>query len=270
MKSEFSLKQLVLFFALAFIISWLLWLPSVMISNGINIPPATQIAGQFAIFGPAIAAVILLSKNEGKSGVGRLFKNAWNWRFKKVWLIPALFLPALLIGITLAVKLPVESRVFQLGETFAPIPLFAVILFFTGGPLEEFGWRGYALPRLLDKFTMPAAGLILGILHGLWHIPLHFMNGTVQSAMPIWEFIAVTAIGSIVYSWIFINTGGSLVPMLLHHWAGNFTAALFVYWDTSLGRWVFFVVQLLFVIVILLLNQIKNKRPSNRLNSTFS
>jgi len=256
-------KRLTLYFIFTFSISWILWIPSVLISNSILIPPALQIAGQFAIFGPGIAAIILLGKFEGRQGVGKLFKNAWNWKFKKIWLLPTLLLPAVMIGITLLIKLPIEGSVFELGETFAPIPLFAVILFFIGGPLEEFGWRGYALPLLLKKKSLVAAGLILGVLHGLWHIPLHFIDGTVQSALPIWEFVAVTAVGSIIYTWIFINTNGSLVPMLLHHWATNFSAALFVYWDTSLGRWVFFIVQFVAVITILLIRKHKKlKTPS--------
>lgn len=259
MKATYSLRQLFLFFLYTILISWILWLPSALISSGIDIPPALQIAGQFVIFVPGITAVVMLAKSDGRQAVSRLLKRAWDWKFNKIWLIPTLLLPAFMIAITLSVKLPIEGQVFELGETAAPIPLFAILLFFTGGPLEEFGWRGFALPRLLDKYSLLTAGLILGIIHGLWHVPLHFMDGTVQSAMPIWEFIAVTAVGSVVYTWIFVNTNGSLVPMLLHHWAGNLAAALLVYWDTTLGRWVFFAVQLVTVVLILL---IKNKKTN--------
>jgi membrane protease YdiL (CAAX protease family) len=75
------------------------------------------------------------------------------------------------------------------------------------------------------------------------------MEGTVQSAIPIGEFIAVTTIGSVIYTWIYKHTK-SLTLMILHHWAANLAAALFVYWDTPLGRWVFFGVQLVVVIAI--------------------
>jgi len=134
-----------------------------------------------------------------------------------------------------------------------PIPVFIIFILIAGGPLEEFGWRGFALPALLKKMPFVAASLILGVLHGLWHLPLHFISGTVQYHIPVWEFVAVTAVGAIIYSWLFIKTNGSLSAMIIHHWSANLASALLVYWDTPLGRWVFFGVQLVFALVIIVI-----------------
>ena len=252
MKNQSIVKNLSMFFVLAFLFSWILWLPSVLISQGIRIPGFLQILGQFSTWMPGLAAIIILIGSEGRQGVKSLFRNAWNWNFGKLWLIPILLLPASMILIAMAIKIPVEGISFSLGEIPAPLPIFIFILFFVGGPLEEFGWRGYALPRLLKRTSFLWAGIILGILHGLWHLPLHFMEGTVQSYIPVWEFIAVTTVGSIIYTWLFVNTKGSLTAMILHHWAANLASALLVYWDTSFGRWVFFGIQLIVAVILVI------------------
>jgi len=250
-----SLKKhrLWLFFVLAYFISWLLWTASVLNTYGKNIPDILLLISNFALLGPMIAALILKRTYEGKGSGFKLIKSSWNWKFNKLWLIPTLLLPAAMIALTMIIKMNVEDIRFAITDVQMPIPIFIIVLFFVGGPLEEFGWRGYVLPKLLARYSFIVSSIILGVLHGLWHLPLHFMEDTVQSAIPIWEFIAVTAVGTFIYTWIYINTNGNLMLMILHHWAGNLSAALLMYWDTSLGRWIFFGIQLVVVILITLL-----------------
>ncbi len=252
MLKKSKLNSLIIYFVLAYIISWALWSSSVVNTQVKKVPDILLLFSQFALLGPAIAAFILRAKEDGKAGINQLFRSSWNWNFKPIWLLPTLLLPAAMILATLAIKLPIEQKAFELFKTPLPLPIFAVLLFFIGGPLEEFGWRGYALPRLMKRYSFLPAALVLGALHGLWHLPLHFMEGTVQAAIPIGEFIAVTTIGSVIYAWIYKNTNGNLTLMFLHHWAGNLAAAVMVYWDTALGRWVFFGVQLVVVVVIVI------------------
>ena len=256
-------NHLIIYFVLSFCISWLLWASSVINTQFVKVPEILLLFSQFAILGPLFAAMIMRTKEDGKAGLGQLFKDAWNFKFKIIWLVPTLLLPAIMIAVTLAIKLPIEGKALTFAQTPAPLIVFAIILLFIGGPLEEFGWRGYALPNLLKLFSFLPAALIVGLFHGLWHLPLHFMAGTVQSAMPIWEFVAVTAVGAVIYAWIYVNTNGNLLLMIVHHWAGNLSAALMVYWDTTLGRWIFFGVQLLVVFSILL---VCRKNPPKKIN----
>lgn len=248
-------NNIIPFFILTYIISWALWTPSILNSKGVAVPGIFLLIAQFALLGPSVAAIILLGKSNGKLGIKSLFRSAWNWKFNKLWLIPTLLLPAAMIGVTLLIRPLFDATPFQMGEPFAPLPIFIILMFFMGGPLEEFGWRGYAQPRLLQRHSFIISSLILGFMHGLWHLPLHFMEGTVQSAMPLWEFIAVTTVGAFIYAWIYKRTNGNLMLMLLHHWAGNLSAALLVYWQTSAGRWIFFIVQLVVVLLILILDK---------------
>lgn len=89
----------------------------------------------------------------------------------------------------------------------APLPLsFAIpiffIIFLTQGLPEEYGWRGFALDRLQLRWNALTASLVLGFMWGLWHLPLHFMIGTTQEIIPVYEFILRQMVGAIFFTWI--------------------------------------------------------------------
>lgn len=252
-----------LFFVLAIAVTWLLWMTSLLNTWLENFPQPLLIFGQFATWGPLIAALILLIRYNGRSGVKRLFKSAWNWKFNTKWLAIIILLPFVFTLLSALLAGLINNQPFTLGVAPAMLPMVAIGIFFTGGPLEEFGWRGYALPELLKRFNGLTASLIVGAVHALWHLPLHFIEGTVQSSMPFWEFALVTAIGSIIYTWIFIGTGYSLTASILHHWVGNIACALIPYWQTQLGRWLFLAFQLAFIVIIVAKNSnymLKNEK----------
>ena len=119
--------------------------------------------------------------------------------------------------------------------------------------MEEFGWRGYALDRMQTGANAVIASLVLGFFWGLWHLPLFFMEGTVQAeaAIPIWEFILQQMVLAILYTWLYNNTRGTLLVAILFHTIGNTSAALLpAYFGTEIGRWVNFSLLLITVVVI--------------------
>ena len=245
-------KNLILYFIIAIAFSTIFWIPGILKTQGITYPGFLDFFSYLPTFGPLVAALILIAVNDGKKGIKRLFKKAWDWKFRKIWILFIFLIAIFLPLISLLIKNLIEKESFMLGSPLAMAPLIAVIILFTGGPLEEFGWRGYALPLLQRKFNALTSSLILGVVWALWHLPLHFINTTVQYHIPIYEFAAVTIIGAILYTWIYNGTGGSLSAVILFHWMGNlFGGALFVYYDTTLGRWIFFGLQLILVLVII-------------------
>ena len=251
---------LLFFFLLTFAISWLLWLSPFLNNNGTPIPGFLLAIGNLAILGPGIAAFIMRAATKGKTGVKALLKSAWHWKYKKLWLLAVVFIPIAVVALTAVLKFSIENEPFSFSDVGMPAPLFVIFLLFAGGPIEEFGWRGYALPLLLKKFPLVAASLILGVVHGIWHLPLHFMAGTVQSHIPVWEFVAVTAVGAIIYSWLFVKTNGSVTAMIIHHWVSNLASAFVRYWDTELGRWIFFGVQLAAAVIIIVIYNVKKDK----------
>ena len=111
---------------------------------------------------------------------------------------------------------------FRTLAPLAPLPLllsFPLIQIF-GGPLfEEGGWRGFALPRLQRLHGPLVGSLILGVLWALWHLPLFWITvwGTPPTVLNMVLYLATVIFMTMVYTWVFNNTKGSiLIAILLH------------------------------------------------------
>jgi len=225
-------KRLWLFFILTYGFSWLFWVPQVLAANGIAIPAGASafLSSPFnpAAFGPLVAALALTFLDEGSKGAIGLLKRGLDFHFKKIWLLAILLLPPLIfIG---AILLSVFTGATPLDSSVLSNPIVAIvafgIIFLTAGPLqEEFGWRGYALPRLQSRHNALASSLILGVLWWLWHLPLVFIPDKFMVSTPLLfgvllvEMVLVT----ILFTWIYNNTGGSILAAMLFHTSMNWS-----------------------------------------------
>ncbi len=86
---------------------------------------------------------------------------------------------------------------------------------------EEVGWRGFALPRLQKHQNALMATLTVGVLWGLWHLPLFFWAGNPMSDYPFLAWFIDTVAVSFVYTWLYNSAGGSLLVVTLFHILGN-------------------------------------------------
>jgi hypothetical protein len=120
-----------------------------------------------------------------------------------------------------------------------------------GGPLgEEPGWRGYALARLQDRYSALVASLILGVLWGVWHLPFFFIKGTEQETTPFFLFVLSIIASSILITWVYNHTKGSVLLALLFHNAVNITA---LYLPLSLSTdWQGVVAQCLVALIVVI------------------
>jgi len=245
-------SQLVKYFLLTFGWSWLINFPRVLVYFDIlSIPPVLfTIMGYLSVFGPMIAAFLLTWNHSKREGVKLLWKSGWSTKFPKKWLIPTLLLMPLMGLLTfLILKLLNHPIQWKNGLPPAMIVPIGLLIYLLGALPEEYGWRGYALPRLQTQFSPLAASLILGVIWALWHLPLHFIEGTTQFNIPILEYFAQTVLLSVIYTWLFNGTRRVFVPILFHA-IGNITAAAFPYWVTTTGRWVSFIILLIAAILI--------------------
>jgi membrane protease YdiL (CAAX protease family) len=230
---------LVIFFALAYAFTWSNWLPQALASRGIASLQVPGFVTLLAGYGPALAAILVVSLIYGRAGLRELFSRLVRWRAGLQWYLIALFLPALvtLFALTLnswtgGTAPDFSTAAYPFGPPETPLwqkllVLFLVFILGFDGLGEELGWRGFALPKLLEKYSPLVASLILGALWAVWHFPYALTAGTFLSGVPLhWFFINLLAL-SVVYTWIFINTNGSLLLPLLFHAAGNTTGNLF-------------------------------------------
>jgi membrane protease YdiL (CAAX protease family) len=162
--------------------------------------------------GPTLVAMVLSAFEAGRAGVRALFgrRGHPSWLFYGVALfhIPV----AHLIG-TLALAL---GRGYTAGHLFYPPLLpeqWAIALIAPLG--EEYGWRGYALPRLQSAMKPLAASLVVGLVWALWHLPTFFVPGASISGL----FVTLPAMlaGSVLYTWMYNRTGGSMRVILVAH-----------------------------------------------------
>ena len=90
----------------------------------------------------------------------------------------------------------------------------------------ETGRRSYAVPALGDKLDWRTASRIIGVIWGLWHVPWFFTVGTAQSQMPFVVFMLNIIAGSVLFSWLFLNSVGSVIPALIAHTSLNAFAGI--------------------------------------------
>jgi membrane protease YdiL (CAAX protease family) len=224
-----TLKQawypLATFFILAYLISWLLWLPLALSASGLLSSPSAYLH-LLGGAGPLLAALLVTRLTEGTSGFQVLVGRMAEWRVQATWLFVAvggpvsLFFAAAVIGRIMAGTWPEWNRFGQSTE-YPELGLagywIADIIFYGFG--EEVGWRGYALPKLQRGRSALMATLILSVFWALWHVPLFWFAGGLQ-AMGIgeiagWFFSIVT--GSILLSWLYNSSRGSILAVALFH-----------------------------------------------------
>jgi uncharacterized protein len=261
-------SRLSAFFALAFAWSWAFWLLASAVRPQLpTVGVMLFIAGSF---GPGIAAIAVVRYTGGQDGLHGWLRRSLQWRVGWRWLALSFFLPLAVMGLAAAMHI-------ALGGTIAPSPAsghlllavmnFGVVLLF-GGPLgEEFGWRGYALPVLQERYSWRVASLVLGLVWGVWHLPLFYMADTAQSHIPVGLFMASTVALSVLFAWLFNHTGGSVLPALVLHTAVNawgWVIPVMVMTDGSNLRPYGLAVGLLVVIALGLLRDAKphSHRPS--------
>ncbi|MCW9014549.1 MAG: CPBP family intramembrane metalloprotease [Gammaproteobacteria bacterium] len=168
-----------------------------------------------AVYAPAIAAFIVITYISGLGGLRRYLSRLLIWRCSLVWYA------FLIIGIPLLFfgGSALKGNLFAEAFPFASIQplLIALLLVAIKGPIEEFGWRGLALPLLQRKLAPVWAALILGIIWGFWHLPAFLLSGTQQSDWSFTPFFAGTIAVSLIVTALFNASRGSiLLPALMH------------------------------------------------------
>lgn len=240
-------KDLWYFLLITFAWSWLLWLPEILWGVRLYLAP----------FGPTVAGFILTFKHEGYGGVKKLLKRGVSLDFKKIWLIPIFFLMPSIVGVSLLIAVLAGEPLPQLTALSQPWSIVAAFFYimFLGGPIaEEFGWRGYALDRLQGRFNAVVSSVFVGVIWGIWHLPLFFMKGQdIYRNVPILGFVLGTVFLSILFTWIYNNTNGSILAALLFHTMGNLSHFIFPAMATAIGGLVSVILNVIVVVIILII-----------------
>jgi len=201
----------------AFGITWSLQLPALLAHLGFIPGPIERflLLVGLGAFGPLLAAVLASRLESGRQGVAALFRPLRTWRVGPGWYLLALALPGAIFVAGRGVYSLLGGA--DAGPFFYP-PVtserIAGMIFFSIG--EEIGWRGFALPRLEERYGALVASLILGFVWGLWHLPMFVIAGLSPGTIAMSILLFVPA-GSVVFTWIYDHTRGSLLIAILLH-----------------------------------------------------
>lgn len=216
------------FFTLAYGLSWLVWSPLLLSTDGVGLlvfdfPGAGSTAQLLGILpgaylGPLAAAFAVTAAAEGRAGLRRWARRLTHWRVGWRWYAAVLTaVPAVILVSTLALP-GAASGIQTVGALvlLAYLPVL-VVQVLTTSLAEEPGWRDFALPRLQRRFGALTGTVVLGLLWGGWHLPL-FLTPAWAGPDVTWlgpvEFVVTCVPISIVMTWVFNRTRQS-VPLLM-------------------------------------------------------
>lgn len=220
------------FFALALAYSWAIWIPGFQyFPDGTGGTVALVLGG----FGPALAAATV-TRLRGAS-VRAWLSAVFGWRRPLRWYAFAFAIPislaAALVGVLLAAgavtgagtltALVDGAEASSVGLLVVNVLVGALLIASAGGGQEEFGWRGFALPHLQERYDALTASLAIGVVWTLWHAPL-FVFGY-YDRNPALYGLSVLAL-AILFTWYYNRSRGCLLGAMVLHGTYNATVHL--------------------------------------------
>jgi membrane protease YdiL (CAAX protease family) len=207
------------FIALTFAITW-----TAFIAVAVAIPVDTPAGGALVLLGtyaPGIVAVALTASTGGRAGLRALLEPILRANVAaRYYLFAVSYMAAIKLAAAVLHRalLGTWPRFGTEDLLLMPISIVLSTPFQAG---EEIGWRGFALPRLLARFGLAGASLLLGAVWALWHLPQFFIAGgdTYHQSFFVWALQVIAL--SVAFAWLYTRTGGSLLLVMLLHSAIN-------------------------------------------------
>ncbi|MFX1477718.1 MAG: type II CAAX prenyl endopeptidase Rce1 family protein [Promethearchaeota archaeon] len=241
---------LISYFIIAWITTWLLVLPLVLTRFGLlSVNPNWHFLGAL---GPTIAALIVVYVSEKKAGIKLLSEIIFKWRVGVFWILFSALIMPLFLLLTIGLNFIFTGNVINLKAYFIdngitdPVSIFLWIWVgaISYGLFEEIGWRGYALPKLQEKYNPLIATLILTIGWAFWHFPMFFYRLSIQF---FFGWLFGLFLGAIVLTFLFNSSGKSAFVAILFHITNN------IVWLFNIDAVQIYVTILLIILVVIIL-----------------
>lgn len=220
--------RLLAYFLITFSVTWSIW----TVASGLAAAGNTGFFGGrgpvflLGVFAPGLVAVALTARDEGRAGVARLLARIGSWKVGARWYVFAMSYFAVIKLAAALVHRVVIGQWPPFGDTPVALIVLGISVSVWAQAGEEVGWRGYALPRLADRFGLAGASLVLGVVWAVWHLPLFVLpeSGSTGQSFPVY-LLQVTAL-SVAIAFLYWKTDGSLLLAMLLHAAVNNTTGI--------------------------------------------
>jgi membrane protease YdiL (CAAX protease family) len=203
-----------------------------------------------SVFTPFLVALIFTAVSKGRKGVYDLFVGQTIRKTAPKWLFLSFFALPVLISMAVLTSLNFEVSAFGFRSTQLMPQLLVIFLIAIG---EEYGWRGYLLPRLLKKYSVFHSSLILGLIWGLWHFPAYLIGTGVPDQMSFPIFLIWVVLGTLFISWIYYCTRSVLTSILAHMGANaafNYLPILPEFTGNMRTFWIFLIFLTVFLALV--------------------
>jgi membrane protease YdiL (CAAX protease family) len=181
---------------------------------------------------PSALGLVFIGLLRGRPGVRRVLRRLVQGRIGLRWYLAALAL-VMLVPLAVGVSILMGGDTPVVDNTiFGVLFLFAFMIFPGSAVGEELGWRGFVLPRMQVRHSALKASLLIGILWGPWHLPLWLTASEGHPISLYVPFVVAVVASSVFYTWLYNNTGGSLLIVVLYHAASNLPITVLI---TPLG-----------------------------------
>ena len=226
--------SLLTYFALTFGLTWACVIPltlsDALASEDTAHPFPLLFLWPLAHIIPSLVGILLTALFNGKSGLGEVFHRLGQVRVSLTWYAVVLLLVPVLLFVAIGVNTLLGGA--TIADAWSNLLVWLVPTLLIAGLGEELGWRGFALPRLQAHHKALPASLFLGVMWGLWHLPLLIADGVVPlTSLGLVNFLlfdlSITAL-AVLFTWVYNNTNGSLFLMVLFHTVATAAADAFL------------------------------------------
>ena len=227
-KTENYTYKPVLFFALAYIFTWIFWIPAIFLPESIS--PLLMFIGLLA---PAIVSTVFIMMS-GSDALKQDFKNKIVGFYKVKWLnvVWAVIVFAIVIVCSILLSLlfgqSINQFAFTEGFSFTGVGIAGAFITITiASIIEEVGWKGYCEDSIGNYMNWFWESMIFGVLWSLWHLPLIFIQGTYQAGLmvnPLYVinfFVSGIPMGFVI-TWVYLESDRSILACMIFHFFVNF------------------------------------------------
>lgn len=224
---------MLLFWVLSFVIAWVLTIPPML--DQLGVIDGTPVPYGLAVL-IGVAPIIAAAISAAREGAGRAYWRSLARLPRPGWTgLLAVLLPPVLLGIVYGVRAAMGDPIrVTIDGQVAVMGLLWLVLAFG----EEAGWRGFALPRLVDRYGFWLASLILGIIWCVWHYPRLLGSpylGTLAEALPLIALFSVQIlVSNFILCWVYFRSGRSVIAATLFHGSFNIVATAYFLAATDL------------------------------------
>lgn len=231
------------FFALTYLLSWLIWVPLAMSHFAVGpLRVSEQTSGIVRLLGvlmPAVAAILLAAWSGGRGAVKALLSRLALWRVgRRWWLAAVLVQPLLLVLAGLIYNVFSGSSAIAVTSPASAGALIVQVIFLLIATLgEEIGWRGAALPALQQRSSAVKASAILGFLWATWHLPFWLLLDTFDRFGFGYLALNVLLVFPMTFyvTWFFNHSRASLLLPVACHLTFNIVNTALAPVTTNLG-----------------------------------